>query len=352
MGLPFLKRRWIFSFILTLGVLVYLELLRKGTTSGFGATFFNTAPLSPRERASNSTLGFQKLLALSTKPSWRTRGLLSAAKLTGLDFTIPSQPFFSDESVHALQNLSSFHGKKVPPYGSAKAYLAHLTLLRHVVDAGFETTFIVEDDVDWDLRLKSQIQLVSDNVRLYTAVPDDDISPYGNRWDVLWLGHCGSAIEDFIPTPLVFPDETRSKIDLYSGWSKYLLRSKLAEGHRQVQDSLVTVCSFGYGVTKQGAQRVLELLSDGGSEAFDIALSERCQFGDLKCLVVNPELFHHYEPPRGDGYVSEVKMGDGKGTAAAEVKYEGVMGTTENIVQSARCMALFHDTCMAPPSPG
>lgn len=295
-------------------------------------------------------LKFEKLLVVSPRPSWRTRGLEAAAQLTGLNFTIPPQPKIVDEFVRAFQSLGAEEGKKTPQFGSAKAWLAHLDLIRHVITSRAKTAFIVEDDVDWDIRLKDQIRLISDNVRNYTSTPDHDESPYGSRWDVLWLGHCGSIIRDPMPPPLIYGDDSRCKTELYSGWSKDFLRKNLPEGKRQVQESLLTVCTFGYGITESSAQKILELTSKGGDEAFDVSLSNHCQSGALRCIVVNPQVFNHYEPPAGQGYNSEVHVGDGQDGSSDDSVFDRVKGTTGNIMESARCSVLFQDTCMRPPS--
>ncbi|KAI1852632.1 hypothetical protein JX266_002173 [Neoarthrinium moseri] len=307
-------------------------------------------PFPPRDAAANSTLGFEKLVAVSVGPSWRTRGLHAAAKLTGLDITIPPQPQVSDEFVRAFQNLGAAEGQRTPQPGSARAWLAHLDLLKYVVTSQVETALIVEDDVDWDVRLRDQMRLISDNVRNYTHTHEEDTTPFGLDWDVLWLGHCGSVTEDSMPHPLVYADDTRCEAELYSGWSKYFLQGKVPAGHRQVQASFVTVCTFAYGVTKASAQKLLALLSKGGDEAFDVSLSAYCRDGSLHCLVINPQVFNHYEPPAQHGYTSEVHAGDGLGRSAEEADFEKVKGATGNIVESARCSALFNETCMRPPS--
>ncbi|OAG43374.1 hypothetical protein AYO21_02311 [Fonsecaea monophora] len=307
---------------------------------------FTPPVVTPRQAAANKTLGFEKLLALSSKPSWRTRGLQAAANLTGLEFTIPTQPHNPEELVHAFEEIGVASGATTPKHGSATAWVAHLDLLKYIIAAGFETAFIVEDDVDWDVRIKWQVQLVSDNIRNYTQVSENDTAPYGRDWDVLWLGHCGSAIDDWVAPGLTYADKTRIATKRYVSWSTKFLKENVPEGHRHIHISTMTVCSFGYGVTKQSAQKILSLLAQGADEAFDVALSHRCRSNELRCLVVNPQLMHHYEPPKDRGYVSPVDVGDGDGEAGNETDYESVKGTTLNIVKSARCRALFHDTCM------
>ncbi len=264
--------------------------------------------------------------------------------MTGLDFTIPPQPHNPEEFVGAFEDIGLGHGT-TPKHGSASAWVAHLDLLKFVIASGFETAFIVEDDVDWDVRIKEQVKLISDHVRNYTHVPATDPAPYGMDSDVLWLGHCGSSIDDGAPQGQIYADDTRVPIDNYASWSTNSLREHLPEGHRQIQVSTMTVCTFGYGVTKFSAQKILSLLARGADEAFDVALTPGCRDRHLRCLVVNPQIMHHYEPSRDLGYVSPVDSGDGEGEAFGEEAFEFVKGKTCNIIESARCKARFNETC-------
>lgn len=219
-----------------------------------------------------------------------------------------------------------------------------------MVSSGFTTAFIVEDDVDWDVELLDQMRLISDNVRNHTGTPNTDPSPFGSGWDVLWLGHCGEIIEKNTPNKLLYPDNTRCKTELYSGWSKHFLRDNLPDGYRVVQNTFQTVCTFGYGITRDGAQKILDLLGRGGDEAYDVSMSANCRTGGLRCITVNPQVMNHYEPAKDHGYVSPVHEGDGQGITADESNFEHIKGTTGNIMNSARCKALFNDVCMRPPS--
>ncbi|KPI36212.1 uncharacterized protein AB675_8846 [Cyphellophora attinorum] len=305
---------------------------------------------SPRELAANATLGFQTILALSTGPSWRSRGLNAAAKYVGIQVQYPPQPRNPESLVEAFQKIGAGEGKTTPAKGSATAWFAHLDLLKHFIASDLETAFIVEDDVDFDVNIKQQIRLASDNVRNFTKVTDG--SPWGKEWDMLWLGHCGTAmVEAGQQEGLRYRDNSRCKTDLYSGWSKHFLRDFLEEDHRIVQwAGFMTVCTFGYGVHRDSAQKILDITAAGADEAFDVALSHACGTGKLKCLVVNPQMFNHYEPSKDSGYLSEVHIGDGQGAGADDAKVEKSMGTTGNIMQSARCKVLFNNRCMRPPS--
>lgn len=303
-------------------------------------------------KSDHSDSQFAQILALSAGPSWRSRGLAAAADMVGLAITTPRQAPITDDAIAIFQAVARSRNQQGPQYGSAKAWLAHIDLLRYIVASDLETAFVLEDDADFDVAIKEQMRLISDNVRAYTSTPDEDTSPYGSSsWDVLWPGHCGSWINPkAVQEMRTFPDDTRIDTAAYGGWSKRYLRETLGDGLRAIHRDHQSVCTFGYGVTADGARKIIELAyADNSAEAFDVSLSRYCKNGRLNCLIVNPQVFHHYQPPADLGYVSEVRAGDGKGSPAAEESFEGAMGSTANIVNSARCKALFSATCVALP---
>lgn len=285
---------------------------------------------------------FQKLLVLSKGPSWRTRGLLAAADYTGLDIEIPKQPHVTDELVDAFQKMGP-ENVKHPLRGETLNWLAHLDLVKFVVAADLETVLIMEDDVDWDVRIKDQMRLISDAVREFTYVDSQNTTPYGLSWDILWIGHCGEHT-DRDTRRIEFSDPSCPLAENYTGWSKKFLEN-LAPGMRAVQRGRNPVCTFGYALTRRGAQKVLKWAGKGENEAYDIRLLQGCKSKDLSCITVNPELMHHYTPPREFGHISNVAAGNGEGSEAEEEEYEKVMGNTANIVRSARCRVLFDSTC-------
>ncbi len=96
---------------------------------------------------------FQTILALSTGTPWRQEGINAAALATGLNITIPHQPVWSEEFVNALQHFGP-PGPSRPNRGSALAWLAHIDLLKFVIQTGMGSALILEDDVDWGLKIK------------------------------------------------------------------------------------------------------------------------------------------------------------------------------------------------------
>ena len=58
----------------------------------------------------------------------------------------------------------------------------------------------MESDADWDMRVKEILPPLARGIRELVDWPfdrshhvlDPQIEPYGDTWDVLWIGHCGS----------------------------------------------------------------------------------------------------------------------------------------------------------------
>lgn len=141
-------------------------------------------------------------------------------------------------------------------------------------------------------------------------------------------------------------DPTILDVEISTAWSKkFLLIESLPLGHRAVQYVQDDGCTFGYGVTRLVAKKILRVLGAGQDEAFDVALMNRCRNGDLTCPTVLPDLMHHYTPKEGTGYVSPNNGGNGAGHSAPDDAFESIMGSTMNIKNSARCKALFGRVC-------
>jgi hypothetical protein len=226
------------------------------------------------------------------------------------------------------------------------AWLAHIDLLKHVVMAGFATALILEDDVDWDVRITTQMQLMSNSVRKLMKVPDTDSTPYGTDWDVIWIGHCGEKADS--PEYLDYRDDSRVTTEGFHGFSKKMWMDQIPEGHRRLQAAVQPICTFAYAVTAASAQKILQTLGSGKDEAYDVGLQHQCSLGHLRCFTIVPQIMQHYEPAEGIGYISNINEESGFGKSASDDVLGKAMGMTSNVVQSARCKALFNAQCLSP----
>lgn len=155
-----------------------------------------------------------------------------------------------------------------------------------IIDAGWSSALIIEDDVDWDLNIKSQMQHLANSSRtlgnggldpsewMTSTTPTDN--PYGNGWDMLWLGPCINPPAP--PDSQLFPGEDGSQ----AHWV-YYAREALG-------------CSWGYAVTRQSAIALFAWLQDLDGSV-DYAMSRWC--GRNRCIVVWPELIGCHRPAGG-----------------------------------------------------
>ncbi|KAF7191837.1 hypothetical protein HII31_06882 [Pseudocercospora fuligena] len=294
--------------------------------------------------AANSTLGFGAVAPVSRAGSARREGLIFVANVTGVDLKIPEQPTWTEEDVAGLH---AENGSTIT-YGSSLAWLGHLNALKWFLSTDLQSVLILEDDVDWDIRLRStQIPTAAAAVRLLTNPQhssDTDFWGPPGSWDLLYLGHCG----DYFPSDvwkgiphLTFPDSTMPLPDhLHPYTQKFLSSIEIPAQNRIVHKTTFPLCTFGYAVTRASAKRLVNELAnrepEGGCLAYDIRIHEICRdTSDFKCLTVNPELMHHVD---AESEISNIDKGrDHQEESGARGRH------TPNIACGARNSALYTD---------
>lgn len=181
-----------------------------------------------------------------------------------------------------------------------------------VVESGWSSALIIEDDADWDVALKSQLENFADSARALSnagrneslwITPDTPThSPYGDDWDILWLGSCANP-----PAPAntkTFPGD--------GGHTFYVFA---ADGGM--------ACTFAYAVNHRSARTLMGFLLDL-DEPMDFALSSYC--GRYRCIVVWPQLIGEHKPAGSFAKDSNMRASDDGFRAE---------GNTRNIVHSA-----------------
>lgn len=319
------------------------------------------------QHASNATLGFQKIFVINLASRYDHRDSMSlAAALSGLEV----------EYVDGVTEVARKYlppGDDSPSDGSLAAYRAHMNVLRKIIEQNLTSALVMEDDVDWDVRIKSQMQDFARGSRLLLQplegttdqfldpsyphpsegqVPlDFDInkfnttlpytSPYGDvdRWDLLWLGHCGGRFAQPADeqTPLgraIIPnDETVPEpqhIELQLGNRR--LMDQYPAHTRVVSRGFGTVCTLAYGISQAGARRFFyELAVNRMDGPLDLLYRRLCDgLMDRKqrtCLSVQPQLFQHHRPIANKNTFSDIT---GHGNGMNKVAF------TRNIRWSAR----------------
>lgn len=221
------------------------------------------------------------------------------------------------------------------------------------MEQNLTSALIFEDDVDWDIRIKKQLYDFSKGSRVLvqpldkhgvsyadTTFPqpqDPDyqpqailsdrlprtqeplVSPYGDNWDLLWLGHCGNrrpvanmaepwgSIARNIPKGHVVQENDPTApipkhIHVYDDAGHPGFRRDFPPHSRVVHHSMDAICSLVYAVSQAGARKILyDLAVQRFDDLFDIMLRQFCDgqtwHDTHTCLTVQPTLFDHHRPP-------------------------------------------------------
>lgn len=299
---------------------VYYRASIGDTISSHTPSLAASLPRVGRVKPANATLGFGGLFVVSGLGSPRRSHLEQAAAVTELELTIPEQVQWTGQDVlnFRWENITE---SKVG-LGSVKAWLSHHLVLKAFLDSGVETALIFEDDVDWDIRLRTtQVPLAQQAARVLTqSKASSSLHPWGDpsTWDLYYLGHCGDYFNDLSdgvgvghhhPSDLnniphqVFLDPTiPDRTDLHPWTASLLTALSVPFYSRVLHRSKWPLCSFGYAVTRAGAQKILTDVAPPKEDisrnliAYDAALLDGCRNGYmLNCYSILPELFHHME---------------------------------------------------------
>lgn len=194
----------------------------------------------------------------------------------------------------------------------------------------YSSALILEDDVDWDINIKQQLTLIAPQIRALTnSTANEGLKPYGEKWDLLWLGHCGDAIPSSGAISIF--DQTLPQSAKYRENDGTYITLTPKPQTRYIHTSQTPFCTYGYAVTNSAAQKILRLSKKGTRDIITTELRAWCQSGELRCVTVNPELFHHH---KSKGRVSsEIAVVEGWKEMAGAAKVD----FTANIKYSARC---------------
>lgn len=144
-------------------------------------------------------------------------------------------------------------------------------------------------------------------------------SPYGDNWDLLWLGHCGirrplagmmepwHTFAQRIPKGHVVQTDDPTvpaprNIHVFDDAGHPRFRKDFPPHSRVTHHVMDGICSLVYAVSQQGARKLLyEVGVQKFDDLFDIMLRQFCEGSwwheKHNCLTVQPTLFDHHRPP-------------------------------------------------------
>lgn len=152
---------------------------------------------------------------------------------------------------------------------------------------GIQSALILEDDVDWDVSLKNQLWELAHAARLLTpplsGTPQtsDTIGPYGDGWDLLWIGTCWTRANRKHPTTYIVHDDPTvpAPRHRFGRWQAYNVADQVKRltRARMYFKSESSVCAYAYAVTYASARKLLSQISLlSRNQPVDVAFRDIC----------------------------------------------------------------------------
>jgi GR25 family glycosyltransferase involved in LPS biosynthesis len=241
---------------------------------------------------------FERIFVASMPDRTDKRDIMAlSASLSGMKFQFEDGIDASTVSEKAIPE--SWEGDT----GGNKTYgcwRVHMNIAQKIAAEQISSALIMEDDADWDVNIKAQLLEFARGARYVLKQEEEGNttprSPYGDNWDVLWLGHCGARNREDIDQRyyVVRDDPTAVPQDLW-GYPRRMpnFTPPALNGtyNRVVYEPTRGLCTWGYALSLRGAQRLLQDQELEHAMPSDRALNRLCtHVAGTKCLAPYPPL--------------------------------------------------------------
>lgn len=166
-----------------------------------------------------------------------------------------------------------------------------------MVAENVSSALILESDADWDLRIHEIMQPLAKGIQHLVDWPftiehqnvDQQLYPYGDSWDIVWIGHCGSNRDGNVRAytwndTSVPPEHREYTFDVGISSEQH------TPGTRMVFQFGRTTCTTGYAISTRGAQKLVGYFKET-NDNIDLKLSSVCSSRpDMTCLGVWPQV--------------------------------------------------------------
>ncbi|KAF2165354.1 glycosyltransferase family 25 protein [Zasmidium cellare ATCC 36951] len=260
-----------------------------------------TAPSEPLLPQDHEVPRFQKIFVINLPSRTDRRYAASlAAALTDLDI----------ENANGDNEVDK---KSLPPgakevnmsKGAMGAWRAHTNIARTMIEQRISSALILEDDADWDTRIKRQMRDFAKASRLLVQpLPGTTNEFLDPTWPQPDAEH--SDINVQLGRAVISDDETvppRRSINIEFGDTQLL--DQYPDYTRVVARSRVNTCTLGYALSQNGAR---QLLAQVGMWKIDGMLDMM-----MRSACDGPALFNHHRPVGPRSSWSNINKEDDQG---------------------------------------
>jgi GR25 family glycosyltransferase involved in LPS biosynthesis len=200
-------------------------------------------------RKSNSTLGFSHIYVINllSRPDRREKLEIVANKFNlSLEF-FPAVSKYDTE----ILNEFNFDADMIPTHKAC--YASHYKTYQSIIQHGYDSALILEDDVDFELNIAS---IVTDAHRILPS-----------NWEMFYLGFC-SNFEGNEVKPLPDEDNIASDYQIFKSVSPY--------------------CTHAYAVSHAGALKLIKNLAKPSGAPIDLELISLIGRGAINSYTIVP----------------------------------------------------------------
>ncbi|KAK9371405.1 hypothetical protein V1509DRAFT_650987 [Lipomyces kononenkoae] len=267
----------------------------------------------------NSTLGFGQIIMLSLMSRTDRQDAISLiASLCDLQVShvIPGvlTEEISEKAYPWGKGLEKLMTPQYKPY--LGSWRSHMNTFKYIIDNKIETALIIEDDVDWDINIKSQFASFAQALRtsrLRRPFTEEELerAPYGLDWDIMHLA-TSKAVMAGSPRNKAFikyndPYRASSEVanngctDNSNGkkwfcFGDVMSFAKLNETERAIFPSYESVGLSAIAVSYRGAQRLLYYLSYKELvDTLDYSITDLLKKGAVRGWTVTPPLMSEWK---------------------------------------------------------
>ena len=213
--------------------------------------------------------------------------------------------------------------------------MLNVYLFSRIVRKRLSSALVIEDDADWDLNLRPMMEYIALGSQTLLDTPQDEVphSPYGDGWDLIWLGHCASStIKGDGRRFILRNDPNVPPIKHRVNYGEIPEMSAYDENTRIMFFTAGNTCTYAYALSYHGAAKILKYLSiDIFNKPIDYGLREMCDKKErgFKCLSVFPQIFGEHKPAGANTRDSDIADSQNRSSVRT-------IGYSSNTVHSTR----------------
>ncbi|KAG8534028.1 uncharacterized protein KY384_000871 [Bacidia gigantensis] len=288
----------------------------------------------------NDTLGFEHIYVLNM--AGRTDKLDAmrlSASLSNFSFDIMEGVSGAEVPKKAVSGIYDYEKEGIN--GVIGCWRGHMNFARTIIRKKHASALIMEDDADWDVDFRNQLERFALGSQTLLNTPHGEAdpapdSPYGDGWDLLWLGHCGTQpLNGSWQRFLIKNDPTTTPLSHRVNFANIPDMSLYPNNTRIVMPSKGATCTYSYALSYHGAQKIMKWMSmDVYAKPVDFGLHDMCSEKErgFKCFSIFPQIIADHKPPGGANKDSDI----GEGGKASNVRKKGF---SYNVVNSVRINA-------------